>query len=151
MKLSQVDRLELSELVHRYAAGIDDRDIAVVVGLFTEAAELILPEPPEMLEPVHCHRGHDAIGVALGQVAKTGRTHHDIASEVYTTGSDPDTAVGRIAASAHHWSQRPDAITDVLWFLRYDDTYVRSDSGWLIERRRLTIDAIETRPARRLR
>ena len=42
-------------------------------------------------------------------------------------------------------------ITDVAWHLRYDDEYVRTDSGWRISRRTLTIDAIETRPVRRLR
>jgi hypothetical protein len=39
----------------------------------------------------------------------------------------------------------------VVWHLRYDDEYALTDSGWRISRRALTINAIETRPVRRLR
>jgi 3-phenylpropionate/cinnamic acid dioxygenase small subunit len=143
------DRTELSDLVHRYAAAVDDRDLDAAVGLFTATAELILPNPPERLEPVRNHHGRDEIRAALAVVTSVGRTHHDIASEVYT--ADAATAQGRIAGSAHHFSRRAEEITDVVWYLRYDDDYVRTGSGWRIERRALTIDAIETRPIRRLR
>lgn len=141
------DRVELSELVHRYAAAVDDRDLDSAVGLFTATAQLVLPNPPEQLLPVHSHHGHDEIRAALAAVTSVGRTHHDIASEVYTA----DAAHGRIAGSAHHFSRRAEDITDVVWYLRYDDDYVRTGSGWRIERRALTIDAIETRAIRRLR
>lgn len=43
------------------------------------------------------------------------------------------------------------ADTHVVWYLRYDDDYVRTGCDWLIERRALTIGAIETRLTRRLR
>lgn len=39
---------------------------------------------------------------------------------------------------------------DVVWHLRYDDDYRLTDEGWRISRRALTINAIETRPMRRL-
>jgi len=39
----------------------------------------------------------------------------------------------------------------VVWHLRYDDDYQLTDAGWQIARRALTINAIETRPVRRLR
>ena len=147
------DRTELSDLVHRYAAAIDDRDLDSAVGLFTPTAQLVLPNPPEQLGPVHSHHGHDEIRAALGVVTSVGRTHHDIASEVYTADADADaaTAHGRIAGSAHHFSRRAEEITDIVWYLRYEDDYVRTGSGCRIERRALTIDAIETRPIRRLR
>ena len=142
-------RTELSDLVPRYAAAVDDCDLDSAVRLFTATAQLVLPNPPEHLEPVRSHRGHDEIRAALAVVTSVGRTHHDIASEVYT--ADAAAAQGRIAGSAHHFSRRAEDITDVVWYLRYDDDYVRTDSGWRIARRALTIDAIETRPIRRLR
>jgi hypothetical protein len=39
----------------------------------------------------------------------------------------------------------------VVWHLRYDDEYRRTDAGWRIARRALTINAIEARPVRRVR
>ena len=120
--------------------------------LFADDAELILPEPPEVLTPVRSHRGPAAIADALAAATGVGRTHHAIDSEVYTPESDDRVAHGRIGATAHHWSRRsPDDIADVVWYLRYDDEYVRDGSSWVLRQRALTIDAIETRSARRLR
>ena len=149
--MNVADRLELSALVHRYAAAVDDRDIEAAVELLTADAELVLPNPPDVLTPARTHRGADAIRAALETVTFVGRTHHSIDSEVYRSGPKDDVAQGRIGGTAHHWSRQHDAVTDLVWYLRYDDEYRRAESGWLIARRALTIDAIETRPARRLR
>jgi hypothetical protein len=149
--LSATDRAALSDLVHRYAADIDDRQFDAAVTLFTEGAELALPDPPTTLEPVRRHRGRAAISAAIAAVATTIRTEHAIVGEVYDSGARPDHALGRIAGIAHHWIQHDDEIRDVVWHLRYDDEYQRTDAGWHICRRVLTINAIENRPVSRLR
>ncbi|WP_445170455.1 nuclear transport factor 2 family protein [Mycolicibacterium sp. Dal123E01] len=151
MSLSVADRVALSDLVHRYAAAIDDREFATALGLFADDAELVLPEPPDVLVPVRHHRAHDEVAASLAAATTVDRTLHSFDSEVYSQGTNSDAAHGRIAATAHHWSRRDDAIVDLVWYFRYDDEYVRVESGWLLARRALTIDAIETRPARRLR
>jgi hypothetical protein len=150
MTLSVDDRAALSDLVHRYAAGVDDRQFDSVANLFTATAELSVPEPPAALEPVHSHRGQEAIAMAVAAVAAVTRTEHAIIGEVYDWAERPGTARGRIACIAHHWSQRGDEVVDVVWHLRYDDDYELTDAGWRIGRRALTINAIETRPVRRL-
>lgn len=149
--LTATDRAGLSDLVHRYAAGIDDRQFDVVANLFTDAAELMVPEPPATLEPIQRHRGHAAIAAAVGAVAATARTEHALVGEVYDAGAQPGTALGRIAGIAHHWIQRGDGLIDLVWHLRYDDEYQCTDAGWRISRRALTINAIEHRPVRSLR
>jgi hypothetical protein len=149
--LGATDRAALTDLVHRYAAGVDDRQFDSVTALFTDTAELMLPEPPAALDPVHRHCGHAAIRTAIAAVAATIRTEHAIVGEVFDAGLQPDSARGRIACVAHHWSQYGDQLTDVVWHLRYDDEYRRTDAGWRIAHRVLTINAIETRPVRRLR
>jgi len=149
--LGATDRAALTDLVHRYAAGVDDRQFDAVAQLFTETAELMLPEPPAALNPVHRHCGHAAIRTAIAAVAATIRTEHAIVGEVFDAGPQPDSARGRIACVAHHWSQYGDQLTDVVWHLRCDDEYRRTDAGWRIAHRVLTINAIETRPVRRLR
>jgi len=149
--LGATDRVALTDLAHRYTAGVDDRQFDAVVKLFTETGELTLPDPPAALEPIHRHHGHAAISAAIGAVAATIRTEHAIVGEVYDAGQRPDSAHGRIACIAHHWSKDKDQLTDVVWHLRYDDEYRRTDAGWRIARRTLTINAIETRPVHRVR
>lgn len=155
MTLPASDHSALRDLVHRYAAGVDDHEFDSVTILFTEDAELSVPDPPDTLTPVHRHRGHLAIGAAVASVASVARTEHAIVGEVYDAGPQPDTARGRVACIAHHWTrredQRRDEIIDVVWHLRYDDEYRRTEAGWRISCRTLTINAIETRPVRRLR
>ncbi len=150
------DRVALSDLVHRYAALVDDRQFASVATLFTDDAELVVADPPAALTPVHTHRGRDAIVDAVRAVASLVRTEHAIVGEVYDEAGGPGLARGRITGIAHHWSQRSSEgggteIVDVVWHLRYDDEYRLTDAGWRISRRALTVNAIETRPARRLR
>jgi len=149
--LGATDRAALTDLVHRYAAGVDDRQFDSVAELFTETAELMLPEPPAALNPVHRHCGHAAIRTAIAAVAATIRTEHAIVGEVFDAGPRPDSARGRIACVAHHWSHHGDQLTDVVWHVRYADEYRRTDAGWRIAGRTLTINAIETRPVRRVR
>jgi SnoaL-like domain len=149
--LNPADRAALTDLVHRYAASIDDRQFHCVAKLFTESAELRLPDPPTTLEPVHSHRGHGGIGEAVATVAATIRTQHVIAGEVYDPGPQPGTARGRIAGIAHHWIQHDDQIRDMMWYLHYDDEYQLTDTGWRIALRALTINAIEIRPVRQVR
>jgi hypothetical protein len=151
VKVSDADRAALSDLVHRYASGIDERRFDDVVTLFTPDAELTVPDPPSRLEPVVRHAGRATIEAAIGAVAATLRTEHAIVGEVYDPGPGPDAARGRITCIAHHWDRRGDELVDVVWHLRYDDDYQRTDAGWRIGRRMLTLNAIETRPVRRVR
>jgi 3-phenylpropionate/cinnamic acid dioxygenase small subunit len=143
--LSATDRAALSDLVHRYAAGVDDRQFDAVVKLFTDAAELTVPDPPAVLDPVHRHRGQAAISAAIATVAATMRTEHAIVGEVFDAEPQTGGAQGRITCIAHHWMQRGDQVRDLVWHLRYDDEYQRTEAGWRICRRMLTINAIENR------
>lgn len=151
MTLSPTDRTALTELVHRYAAGVDDRQFDSVAELFTDAAELAVPDPPAELAPVRRHHGHAAIVAAVSVLATTLRTEHAIVGEVYDDGAQPGLARGRIACVAHHWSRRGEQLTDLVWHLRYDDEYQQTEAGWRISRRLLTINAIELRPVRQVR
>ncbi|ORB87097.1 hypothetical protein B1987_00090 [Mycobacterium kansasii] len=142
--------MALHDLVHRYAAHVDDREFDSAAALFTVSAELAVPDPPATLTPVHAHRGRPAIAAAVAAVAQALRTEHAIAGEVYDRGPAGGVARGRIGCVAHHWSRRAGDLVDVVWHLRYDDEYQLTETGWRISRRALTINAIEVRPVRRL-
>lgn len=151
MSLNTSDRLALADLVHLYASAVDDRRFDDVVELFTETAELRLPDPPRALEPVRHHHGRDGVRSAMAALAAVTRTEHAIVGEVYAASDDDNYALGRITCIAHHWTVAGDRITDLVWHLRYDDEYLRTRTGWRIHGRALTINAIETRPVHRLR
>ncbi|MCB0948636.1 MAG: nuclear transport factor 2 family protein [Mycobacterium sp.] len=149
--LEVADRLAVSDLVHLYASAVDDRRFADVVHLFTETAELRLPDPPRSLEPVQRHHGHDGVHTAMAALSQVTRTEHAIVGEVYTRGAGAGYALGRIACIAHHWTVSGESVTDVVWHLRYDDEYLRTGNGWRIHGRALTINAIATPAVRRVR
>lgn len=151
MSLNAFDRLAMADLVHLYASAVDDRRFDDVIELFTETAELRLPDPPRSLEPVHRHHGHDGVRFAMAALASVTRTEHAIVGEVYAPSDESNYALGRITCIAHHWTADGDHVTDLVWHLRYDDEYLRTPAGWRIHGRALTINAIETRPVRRLR
>lgn len=143
MNLEQ--NVQLTDLVHRYAAHVDDRRPAEVAALFTEDGVLLSPDPPEVLDPVVEHVGRAAIAQAMSQLP---RTFHAIVGVVLDVASDGQTATGRIACVAHH-VLAPDK--DLVWHVRYADEYRRTSEGWRIARRALSIDLIETRPLKRSR
>ena len=104
MSLNTSDRLALTDLVHLYASAVDDRRFDDVLELFTETAELRLPDPPRSLEPVRRQHGRDGVRSAMAALAGVTRTEHAIVGEVYAAGDDADYALGRITCIAHHWS-----------------------------------------------
>lgn len=149
--LSTASRLELSELVHRYARDVDARRFDAVAELFTAEAELVLPDPPDHLEPYVHHHGHAGVRNAMSALDAVTRTQHGIVGEVYTASTSADVATGEITGVAHHWLEHDGKLTDHVWYLRYRDAYHRVGRGWRIAQRALTIDAIESRPARQVR
>lgn len=151
MRLSTGDRLALADLVHIYASAVDDRRFGDVAELFTDNAELRLPDPPRALEPVRRHHGRDGVLAAMASLGAVARTEHAIVGEVYAAADEPDYALGRITCIAHHWTISEGQASDLVWHLRYDDEYLRTPGGWRIHGRALTINAIETRAVRRLR
>ncbi|CAJ1509859.1 nuclear transport factor 2 family protein [[Mycobacterium] holstebronense] len=149
--LSTASRLELSGLVHRYAGYVDARRFDEVAELFTANAELVLPDPPDHLEPCVRHHGHAGVRDAMSALTAVTRTQHGIVGEIYASATPGDVATGEITGVAHHWIQHDGKLTDHVWYLRYRDTYHRVEQGWRIAQRALTIDAIESRPARQVR
>ncbi|HET9874299.1 MAG TPA: nuclear transport factor 2 family protein [Mycobacterium sp.] len=151
MTLSVADRLDLSDLVHRYAAFVDARQFDDVAELFTTTAQLTVPKPPETLSPSVRHDGQAGVRAAMASLGGVIRTQHAIVGEVYTEATSDARARGFIVGVAHHWTEHDGRITDVVWYLRYADEYQRTDAGWRIALRALSIDAIETRPAGQVR
>lgn len=149
--LSTDDRLLLTDLVHRYAALVDEREAAAVARLFTEDGVLVSPDPPRSLDPVVEHAGRAAIEQVMAAVVALETSVHAITGVVLDAGEEPDTATGRVTCFAHHLARRDDAPYDVVWAVRYQDTYRRTPDGWRFARRVATVDFLDARPVRSVR
>jgi hypothetical protein len=133
-------RSRLSDLVHRYAARVDDRRLDDVAGLFADDGVLVLPDPPARLDAHLEVIGQNAIARHLSVLGSLDLTVHQVVGEVYDR-TGPGSATGRVTCVAHHVSGG----RDVEWLLHYRDQYVEREDAWVFARRSLSIDAITTR------
>lgn len=140
--------MALGDLVHRYAALVDDRDPAGVAALFAEDGVLATAAPPATLEPSAEHVGPRAVAEALATLDGLDATFHAITGQVFDTGADADTATGRIACLAHHVSRRGDEPRDLLWAVTYRDRYRREGGAWRFTRRAVHLTFVATLPLR---
>jgi hypothetical protein len=142
------DRLALSDLVNRYAYLVDAARFDEVSKLYVPDGVLVTPVPPRELCPVSEIRGHDAIVEELRRLEPFAMTFHGLLGQVITA-IDDDHAHGRVNCVAHHVAAAGRNVEDLVWHLRYDDRYVRAEGDWLLERRAITIELIESRPVKR--
>ncbi|QKG21964.1 nuclear transport factor 2 family protein [Actinomadura verrucosospora] len=151
MTLRTGDRVELLDLVARYALYADRRDIDAMAGLFTDDAVLVLPSAPDVLDPVRAFTGRAEITATLAVLNGIPVTFHALVGQVFDAGPEPGTATGEIACVAHHLTERDGRTSDLVWNCRYTDAYRLDGGAWRIARREQRVDSIETRPVRRRR
>jgi ketosteroid isomerase-like protein len=128
------------DLAHRYAAAVDDRDVDAVAALFTDDGVLAVARPPKHLDPVVEHVGPAGVREAMAALSVVPRTFHEVVGAVY------DGTTGRIACVAHHVVERDGVVTDVVWHLRYRDSYVETTDGWRFARREVHVDLVSSHP-----
>lgn len=128
------EREDISELLVRYATGIDRRDWALFRTVFTEDCELDygeigswtgVDEVTEFMEKVHAMAGH---------------TLHRLSNQAITVNGE--TAVARTYVDA--LIMATDNQTGVNGIGFYDDDIVRTADGWRIARRRFTAVRVGT-------
>ena len=135
----------LQDLVHRYAAYVDERDWAAATALFTEDGVLVTPEPVER------HEGHAEIRQAFAALERVLLTCHEVGAVVLEHDGASDTATGRVSCAAHHVTRSGEALRSTVWHLHYVDEYRRTGATWLIAGRELVLDLVETRSVDRAR
>lgn len=137
------DQLALTQLTARYAAAVDGRDWEGLAGLFASDAVLVTPGSGGSLGMAAVASGREEIVAAVRQIEAFARTFHHLTGSVWTLGGS--TATGRTTCVAHHVEEGPEP-RSWAWHVIYDDRFVRHETGWLFERRELTIAMIESRP-----
>ena len=141
-QLTDDDRAALDQLVAAYAAAVDARDWDALADLFTEDAVLVTPDPPRSLEPVVGARGRAEIVDVVAKVGAFASTSHVVATSAWEPSASG--AAGRTTSEAHHHVDGPEPHSWV-WEVEYRDRCVRTEHGWRLHVRTLTVLRIEKR------
>src|SRR6185437_1225379 len=122
------DRQDISDLLVRYATGIDRRDWPLFRTVFTDDCELDYGE-------IGAWNGVDAVADFMEKVhALAGHTLHRLSNQVIAV--DGDQAVARTYVDA--LIMVGDNTSGVNGIGFYDDDIVRTPDGWRIARRTFT-------------
>jgi 3-phenylpropionate/cinnamic acid dioxygenase small subunit len=128
------DRQDISELLVRYATGIDRRDWPLFRTVFTDDCELDYGE-------IGTWQGVDAVTDFMDKThAMAGHTLHRLTNQAITVEGDDATARTYIDAVIMFGDNQ--AGVNAWGF--YDDKIVRTTDGWRIARRRFTQVRITT-------
>ena len=122
------DRQEITDVLIRYATGIDTRDWSLFRTVFTDDCRLDYGE-------IGSWDGVDAVtGFMVDAHAAAGHTMHRITNPAVSI--DGDTARARAYVDA--LIMAPDNASGVNAAGYYDDEFVRTPRGWRLHRRRFT-------------
>ncbi|MFV8244100.1 nuclear transport factor 2 family protein [Mycolicibacterium peregrinum] len=122
------DRLDIIDVLVRYATGIDRRDWPLFRTVFTDDCVLDYGEIGQW-------DGVDAVTEFMDQVhAMAGHTLHRLSNHAIAV--DGDTATARTYVDSLIMAQDNSSGVNGIGF--YDDELVRTTAGWQIARRRFT-------------
>lgn len=128
------DRQDISELLVRYATGIDRRDWPLFRTVFTDDCQLDYGE-------IGTWSGVDAVADFMEKVhALAGHTLHRLTNQAITLHGD--TATARTYIDGLIMAGDNSSGVNAIGF--YDDDIVRTPAGWRIARRRYTQVRITT-------
>ena len=139
----QADRLAIRELVDAYAHCADRRDADGQKSLFTDDTHFVVYMEGPASEPTQVLDGREALTPVFDDLNRYQATMHFNGQS--TIALDGDRATGMSYCIAHHlFTDGGERKLMVAW-LRYGDTFVKGDDGWLFAERNLYVDWTETR------
>lgn len=139
------DLQAIYQLVLDYASGCDRREPAKVARLFADDGALVkYAGPTDEGQPVLDARGPSAIEATLQGLSLYASTMHFIGQHSATVSGDR--AEGETYCLSHHIYKSDGRPYDRVMAIRYRDFYVKTDSSWQFQERRLLLDWIDYRP-----
>ena len=122
------DRIALTDVMMKYAKGVDQRDLALYASVFAEDVEIVG-------FGAETHRGRDTwVAYVVEALKKFGPTQHMLGPQLATI--DGDTAHCRTDVQAHHYMKDAPKRTLTLW-ATYNTDMKRIDGEWKIVRHEL--------------
>ena len=138
------DRLALRELVDAYAHCADRRDAKGQMSLFTEDTHFVVFMNAKDSKPSWELRSRDALAPVFADLNKYDATTHFVGQSTIFSLTDAK-AIGETYCLAHHVTVAEGKRHLMIASLRYLDTFVKQDGGWLFAERRLYVDWTEER------
>src|SRR5580698_4537759 len=138
------DRLAIRELVEAYAHCADRRDAGGQMALFTADTHFVVymnAKDPTPSQELHSRDGLAPVFADLNQYAAT--MHFLGQTTIQTLTRDQGT--GETYCMPHHLTIKDGNRRLMIAALRYLDTFVKTDDGWLFAERKLYVDWIEQR------
>jgi ketosteroid isomerase-like protein len=138
------DRLAIRELIEAYAHCADRRDANGQMALFTADTHFVVymnARDPKPSQELHSRESLAPVFAELNQYEAT--THFVGQSTIFTLTEDRGT--GEAYCLAHHVTIEGGKRRLMIASLRYLDTFVKVDGGWLFSERRLFVDWLENR------
>jgi hypothetical protein len=138
------DRLAIRELVEAYAHCADRRDAKGLMALFTANTHFVVYMNAKDPTPSQELHSRDALAPVFADLNKYTATMHFVGqSTTFTLTSDR--ATGETYCIAHHLTVEGENRHLMVAYLRYDDTFVKTDGAWLFAERLLYVDWVEER------
>ena len=138
------DRVAIRELVEAYAHCADRRDAKGQMALFTEDTHFVVFMNAKDSEPSMDLHSRDALAPVFADLNKYDATTHFVGqSTIFTLSADR--ATGEAYCLAHHVTVDGEKRRLMIASLRYCDTFVKGDGGWLFAERQLYVDWVDER------
>jgi hypothetical protein len=138
------DRLAIRELVDAYAHCADRRDAKGQMSLFTADTRFVVFMNAKDSKPSWELRSRDALAPVFADLKKYDATTHFVGQSTIFSLTDAK-AIGETYCLAHHVTVAEGKRHLMIASLRYLDTFVKQDGGWLFAERRLYVDWAEER------
>jgi hypothetical protein len=138
------DRLAIRELVEAYAHCADRRDARGQMSLFTADTHFVVYMNAKDSMPSQDLHSREALAPVFAELNKYDVTTHFVGqSTIFTLTADR--ATGEAYCLAHHVTVDGAKRRLMLASLRYLDTFVKREDGWLFTERLLYVDWLEER------
>jgi hypothetical protein len=138
------DRLAIRELIEAYAHCADRRDAKGQMALFTADTHFVVYMNAKDPKPSFELHSREALAPVFAELKQYDATTHFVGqSTILTLTSERGT--GEAYCLAHHVTVKDGNRRLMLASLRYDDTYVKLDGGWLFAERLLFVDWVDER------
>ena len=138
------DRLAIRELIESYAHCADRRDAEGQMSLFTADTHFVVYMNAKDPTPSQQLHSREALAPMFAELNKYDATTHFVGQSTIFTLTD-DRGSGEAYCLAHHVTVDGGKRHLMVASLRYLDTFVKIDGGWLFAERRLYVDWIEQR------
>ena len=138
------DRLAIRELVEAYAHCADSRDAKGQMALFTKDTHFVVYMNAKDPTPSQELHSREALALVFAELNQYDATTHFVGqSTIFTLSADR--ATGEAYCLAHHVTVDGEKRRLMIASLRYYDTFVKGDGGWLFAERQLYVDWVDER------